>query len=48
MSDLPRWAVLRGIGRCRVLSYEGKGYFMLLDCRDARRFVHRDRLTFTK
>lgn len=43
---LPRHAVLNGIGRCRVLHYDGKGFFTLLDGRDTQRFVHRDNITF--
>lgn len=47
-ANLPRWARLPGIGRVQVLSYEGNGRFTVLDRRDVRRLVHRDRLTFTK
>jgi len=45
---LPRWAVLPGIGRVRVLEYVGNGRFVVLDNTDEKRLVHRDRLTFTK
>ena len=46
--SLPRYGVIKGIGKVRILSYEGNGYFTVLDCRDVRRFVPRERITFTK
>ena len=46
--QLPCWAVVAGRGRCRVLAYEGNGYFTVLTNRDRRLYLHRDRLTFTK
>ncbi len=47
-APLPRWAILPGVGRVRVLSYDGNGMFTVLDSRDTRRFVHRDRLIFRR
>lgn len=44
---LPRWAVVPGRGKCRVLAYEGNGYFTVLTNRDVKLFVHRGRCTFT-
>lgn len=43
---LPQYAVLNGIGRCRVLYYHGNGYFVLLARGDVEYFRHRDNLTF--
>jgi hypothetical protein len=45
-NPLPRWGVVQGRGKCRVLAYLGRGYFELLTCRDARLHLHRDRITF--
>jgi len=45
---LPRFAVITGRGRCRVLSYDGKGMFTVLTSRDIRVAIHRDRCTFIK
>jgi hypothetical protein len=45
---IPRYAVLKGRGRCRVLSYEGDGYFRVLTNRDETVRVHRERLVFTR
>ena len=45
-SILPSHAYLPKIGRVRVLAYKGDGYFEVLDGRDNRRLVHRNRLTF--
>lgn len=47
-SPLPRWGVVAGRGRCRVLAYEGNGYFTLLTNRDVKIYTHRDRITFTR
>lgn len=44
---LPKYAIVPGRGKCRVLAYEGDGYFTVLTNRDARLFVHRDGCTFT-
>lgn len=44
---LPKFGVVKGIGKCKVLDYRGNGYFTLLDNKDHRRHVHRDRITFT-
>lgn len=46
-SNLPKFGILKGIGKCRILSYDGNGYFTLLDNRDHQRYVHRDRITFS-
>lgn len=45
---LPKRALLPGIGHVQVLGYHRNGYFHVLDGRDERRYVHRDRLTFLK
>lgn len=45
---IPKWAILPGRGKCRVLFYAGNGYFVVLTNRDVEVHVHRDRLTFTK
>lgn len=45
-NPLPRYAVVKGRGRCRVLGYAGRGYFDLLTSRDARLQIHRDRILF--
>lgn len=45
--SLPSEGVIRGIGKVRVLGQHSKDHFMVLDNRDVRRMVHRDRLTFT-
>lgn len=45
---LPRWGRVAGIGKVRILDYKGDGYWWVLDSRDERRLVHRDRITFTK
>lgn len=47
MKSIPRYATVHGKGRCRVLSYEGDGYFRVLTNRDETVMVHRDRLVFT-
>lgn len=47
MGTLPSTAYLPKIGRVRVLAYKGGGYFEVLDRRDNRRLVHRERLVFT-
>lgn len=44
---LPRFAIIPGRGKCRVLSYDGNGYFTVLTNRDVRLYVHRDRCKFT-
>lgn len=46
--NLPRFGVIKGIGKVRILRYEGDGYFTVLDCRDVQRLVPRWRITFTK
>lgn len=45
-AKLPTHAILGTIGRVKVLGYHHSGYFHVLDNRDQRRYVHRDRLTF--
>jgi hypothetical protein len=45
---LPRWGRVAGLGRVRILSYEGSGRWMVLDSKDTRRLVDKSRLTFTK
>lgn len=45
-SKFPTHAVIPNIGKSRVLGYHGRGYFMLLDPKGERRYMHRDRLTF--
>lgn len=45
-AKIPKKAHLPGIGHVQVLDYAGKGYFNVLDKRDTRRYVHRDRLKF--
>lgn len=47
-ASIPKKAHLPGIGHVQVMNYEGKGYFTVLDKKDTRRYVHRDRLTFLK
>lgn len=47
-ASIPKKAHLPGIGHVRVLDYHGEGRFMVLDKRDTKRLVHRDRLTFLK
>lgn len=47
-ASLPKKAHLPGIGHVQVLDYHGNGRFMVLDRKDNRRLVHRDRLTFLK
>lgn len=42
----PAYGVVKGFGRCKVLSYEGNGYFMLLTIKDEQLFQHRSRITF--
>ena len=44
---MPSIAYLPKIGRVRVLTYKGEGYFEVLDRHDNRRLVRRNRLTFT-
>ena len=48
MGTTPTWAYLKGVGRVRVLYYMGEGFWSVLDRKDERRIVHRDRLTFLK
>lgn len=45
-NKLPTYAIIPNIGRCRVLSVDSNGYFTLIDPKDERRLVHRDRLIF--
>lgn len=45
-AKLPTHAILGTIGKVRVSSYAGNGYFHVVDNRDTKRFVHRDRLKF--
>lgn len=45
-ASIPKRAHLPGIGHVRVLDYHGNGNFMVLDRKDTKRFVHRDRLRF--
>lgn len=44
---IPRSALLRG-KPVQVLSYDGNGYFTVLERDDSRMFVPRERLVFTK
>lgn len=48
MTPLPRWGVVPGIGKVRILEYAGNGKWVVLDNKDTRRFVDKSRLTFTK
>jgi hypothetical protein len=45
--SLPTEGVIQGLGKVRVLGQHAKDHFWVVDSRDARRLVHRDRLTFT-
>lgn len=45
--SIPSEGVIRGLGKVRVLSQHSKDSFMVLDSRDTRRLVNRNRLTFT-
>lgn len=47
-NKLPKHAMLGTLGKVRVLEYHGNNYFTVLDRTDTRRYVHRDRLIFTK
>lgn len=44
---IPRYAIYLK-RRMRVLYYYGNNQFMLLDTDDAKRLVHRNKLTFVK
>ena len=44
--EYPSYCMIRGIGRCRVLSYWQNGYFRVLDKNDETRLVHRSRMKF--
>lgn len=45
--SLPSEGVIRGLGKVRVLGQHKKDHFMVMDSRDTKRLVHRDRVTFT-
>lgn len=45
---LPLHGYVKGIGKVRILRYEGNDRFTVLDNRDTVRYLHRDRITFTK
>lgn len=45
---LPKYAIMRSIGRVRVLEQNTKDTFWVLDSRDQRRLVHRDQLIFVR
>lgn len=45
---LPKKAYLKNIGVVQILGYHRDGYFHVLDNRDTRRLVHRQRLSFRK
>lgn len=47
-AKLPTHAILGTIGKVRIKSYDRNGYFHVVDNRDNKRYVHRDRLTFIK
>ena len=47
-AKIPKKAHLPGIGHVRVTDYHGDGRFMVVDRKDNKRLVHRDRLTFLK
>jgi hypothetical protein len=46
-NKLPRFAIIKGRGKCRVLSMHGKDHFILLTKNDTRVMYHRDLCTFT-
>lgn len=48
MDNVTRQGYAKNIGTVRVLYYHGDGYFMVLDRKDERRLLHRDRIIFTK
>ena len=48
LGKLPRYAHLKGIGKCRVLEYRGNGNFRVLDRNDDERLVHRNQMQFLK
>jgi len=45
-AKIPTHAILGKLGKVRVVSYDRNGYFHVVDNRDERRYVHRDRLKF--
>lgn len=45
---MPSTAYLPKIGRVLVLAYKGDDYFEVLDRKDNRRLVKRERLVFTR
>lgn len=42
----PTYCVVKGVGKCRILYYEGKGRFRVLTNRDSQRTVHRSKMQF--
>lgn len=46
MIKIPTHAILFQKRRVQVLTYDGNGFFTVLDRGDRRVFVHRDHLTF--
>ena len=47
-TNLPRWAVVKGRGKCRVIEYHGNGNFTLLTKGGRKLFVNRKNIVFTK
>lgn len=45
-AKIPTHAVFGTVGKVRVASYAGNGFFHVVDNRDVKRFVHRRNLTF--
>lgn len=47
-STLPRKAYVKKVGLVDVVEYKANGYFWVIDRRDERRLIHRDRLKFRR
>lgn len=45
---IPRSGYVKGIGKVRVMHYNGNGHFWVLDRKDTKRLVHRKEIRFSK
>lgn len=45
---LPTYAIFGTVGKVRVVAYDRDGRFFVVDSKDERRYVHRDKLRFLK
>ena len=45
-NKLPTHAIFGKVGKVRITSYAGNGFFHVVDSQDNKRFTHRKNLTF--